>query len=72
MTHIPVMPDETIKYLDIKKNGTYIDCTFGGGGHSLEIIKKLSSKGKLLALDWDCETEKLFTGIAMSMVSYIF
>ena len=61
MIHIPVMLDEAIKYLDIKKNGTYIDCTFGGGGHSLGIIKNLSSKGKLLALDWDCETEKLFT-----------
>ncbi|MBI5574476.1 MAG: 16S rRNA (cytosine(1402)-N(4))-methyltransferase RsmH [Elusimicrobia bacterium] len=60
MEHIPVMSDEAIKYLNIKKNGTYIDCTFGGGGHSIGIIKKLSPKGKLLALDWDCETEKLF------------
>lgn len=55
------MSDETIKYLNVKKNGTYIDCTFGGGGHSIRIIKNLSSKGKLFALDWDCETEKLFT-----------
>lgn len=55
------MSDEAIKYLNIKKNGTYIDCTFGSGGHSLEIIKKMSLYGKLLALDWDCETEKLFT-----------
>lgn len=61
MEHIPVMADEAIKYLNIKKNGTYIDCTFGGGGHSLGIIKKLSSKGKLLALDWDSDSEKLFT-----------
>ncbi|MDO8734192.1 MAG: 16S rRNA (cytosine(1402)-N(4))-methyltransferase RsmH [Elusimicrobiota bacterium] len=61
MIHIPVMPDETIKYLDIKKNGTYIDCTFGGGGHSSGIIKNLSSKGKLFALDWDSDSEKLFT-----------
>lgn len=61
MKHIPVMSDEVIKYLNIKKNGTYIDCTFGGGGHSLGIIKKLSLYGKLLALDWDCETEKLFS-----------
>jgi len=60
MKHIPVMSGETIKYLNIKKNGTYIDCTFGGGGHSLGIIENLSSKGKLLALDWDCKTEKLF------------
>lgn len=61
MMHIPVMSDETIKYLNIKKNGTYIDCTFGGGGHSLEIIKKLSSFGKLFALDWDCGAGKVFT-----------
>lgn len=62
MKHIPVMPDETIKYLDIKKNGTYIDCTFGSGGHSLEIIKNLSPRGKLLALDCDYEMEKIFAG----------
>ena len=61
MIHIPVMLDEAIKYLDIKKNGTYIDCTFGGGGHSIGIIKNLSSYGKLLALDWDSDSEKLFT-----------
>jgi len=61
MEHISVMSDEAINYLNIKKNGTYIDCTFGGGGHSLGIIKKLSSYGKLLALDWDSDSEKLFT-----------
>ncbi|HAX61829.1 MAG TPA: hypothetical protein DCX95_04630 [Elusimicrobia bacterium] len=61
MTHIPVMPVETIKYLDIKKNGTYIDCTFGVGGHSIGIIENLSPKGKLFALDWDSDSEKLFT-----------
>ncbi|MFH0948706.1 MAG: 16S rRNA (cytosine(1402)-N(4))-methyltransferase RsmH [Elusimicrobiota bacterium] len=60
MKHISVMLEETIKYLNIKKNGTYIDCTFGSGGHSLEIIKNLSLEGNLLVLDWDCETEKLF------------
>ena len=61
MIHIPVMLDEAIKYLNIKKNGTYIDCTFGGGGHSIGIIENLSSYGKLLALDWDSDSEKLFT-----------
>ncbi|MFH1540284.1 MAG: 16S rRNA (cytosine(1402)-N(4))-methyltransferase RsmH [Elusimicrobiota bacterium] len=60
MEHIPVMLNEAIKYLNIKKDGVYIDCTFGSGGHSLEIIKNLSSDGKLFVLDLDYETEKLF------------
>ncbi|XBC38376.1 MAG: 16S rRNA (cytosine(1402)-N(4))-methyltransferase RsmH [Buchnera aphidicola (Floraphis choui)] len=52
-THIPVLKTETIKYLNIKKGGIYIDCTFGCGGHSKEILKKLDQKGKLYAIDKD-------------------
>ena len=53
--HIPVMLHESIKALDIIPNGSYIDCTFGRGGHSKEILKKLNDDGRLLALDKDLE-----------------
>ena len=56
--HIPVMLDESIKALDIIPNGFYIDCTFGRGGHSKEILKKLNDDGRLLALDKDLEAVK--------------
>ncbi|MDO5026224.1 MAG: 16S rRNA (cytosine(1402)-N(4))-methyltransferase RsmH [Tissierellia bacterium] len=51
--HIPVLLDETIEGLDIKENGIYVDCTLGGGGHSLEILKRLGSQGRLVAIDQD-------------------
>lgn len=54
--HIPVMLDECINGLDIKKHGTYIDCTAGGGGHSLEIAKRIDfTQGKLICIDQDAE-----------------
>lgn len=51
--HIPVLLDETIEGLDIKENGIYVDCTLGGGGHSLEILKRIGPGGKLVAIDQD-------------------
>lgn len=51
--HIPVMLDECIEGLNINPDGVYVDVTFGGGGHSKEIYKKLSSKGKLIVFDQD-------------------
>ena len=56
--HIPVMLHEAINALDIISNGFYIDCTFGRGGHSKEILKKLNEDGRLLALDKDLEAVK--------------
>lgn len=53
--HIPVLLNETIEGLDIKENGIYVDCTLGGGGHSLEILKRLGPDGKLVAIDQDEE-----------------
>lgn len=53
--HKPVMLTECIKGLNIKPDGIYIDGTLGGAGHSLEIIKKLSNKGKLIGIDRDEE-----------------
>lgn len=53
--HVPVLLHESIKGLNINPNGTYLDLTFGGGGHAREIIKHLSPKGRLIAFDQDEE-----------------
>ena len=53
--HIPVLLNEVVEGLDIKKNGIYIDCTIGGGGHSSEIVKRLSPEGHLYGFDRDEE-----------------
>jgi len=51
--HIPVLLKETIDALNIKPEGLYVDCTFGGGGHSKAILEKLGNDGKLIAFDQD-------------------
>ncbi len=51
--HTPVMLNEVISGLNINPDGIYIDCTLGGGGHSAEILKKLSNNGQLIGLDKD-------------------
>ncbi len=51
--HIPVMLQECIAALAVKPEGTYVDVTFGGGGHSKEIIDQLGKEGRLLAFDQD-------------------
>ena len=56
--HIPVMLQESIEALDVKPEGVYVDTTFGGGSHSREILKNLSSKGKLIAFDQDEDAEQ--------------
>lgn len=53
--HVPVLLHESIEGLNINPNGTYVDLTFGGGGHSREIMRHLSPKGKLIAFDQDKE-----------------
>lgn len=54
--HIPVLLRQSIDALDIKGNGVYADLTFGGGGHSKEILKHLGNDGRLLAFDQDKDT----------------
>jgi 16S rRNA (cytosine1402-N4)-methyltransferase len=56
--HTPVMLAECIKALNIKPNGTYVDVTFGGGGHSREIMKHLGDGGQLLAFDQDADAQQ--------------
>lgn len=51
--HNPVLLHESIDGLNIKPDGVYVDVTFGGGGHSREILNRLGSKGKLFAFDQD-------------------
>jgi len=53
--HLAVLYDEALQSLNIESNGTYIDCTFGRGGHSSGILQQLGESGKLLALDRDIE-----------------
>ncbi|QJC33627.1 16S rRNA (cytosine(1402)-N(4))-methyltransferase RsmH [Enterobacteriaceae endosymbiont of Donacia provostii] len=56
MVHIPVLLKESIKSLNIKHNGTYIDATYGCGGHTKLILSKLSKYGKIYAIDRDIKT----------------
>ncbi len=56
--HIPVMLQECIAALAVKPEGTYVDVTFGGGGHSKEIIDQLGKEGRLLAFDQDEDARK--------------
>lgn len=53
--HNPVLLTESIDALNIKENGTYVDVTFGGGGHSKEILKRLGKNGRLFAFDQDTD-----------------
>ncbi len=51
--HVPVMLQECLEALNINPDGTYVDVTFGGGGHSRAIFERLSDKGRLIAFDQD-------------------
>lgn len=55
--HIPVLLHSSVDGLNINPNGVYVDVTFGGGGHSIEILKSLD-KGKLIAFDQDPDAKK--------------
>jgi len=56
--HTPVMLQECIEGLNIRPDGTYVDVTFGGGGHSREILKHLGEDGTLVAFDQDADAQK--------------
>lgn len=56
--HVPVLFNEAIDALQIKPDGVYVDCTFGGGGHSRGILEKLDKNGKLIAFDQDADAQK--------------
>lgn len=51
--HIPVLLHETLEHLNLTPDGIYVDGTMGGGGHSIEILKRIASTGKLIGIDRD-------------------
>ena len=57
--HVPVLLNESINGLSIKPEGTYIDLTFGGGGHSKSILEKLNDRGRLISFDIDSDAVRL-------------
>ncbi|HWK02849.1 MAG TPA: 16S rRNA (cytosine(1402)-N(4))-methyltransferase RsmH [Puia sp.] len=56
--HVPVMLQETLDGLEIRPDGTYVDCTFGGGGHSKGMLERLGAKGRLFAFDQDNDARR--------------
>src|SRR5689334_2546694 len=56
--HIPVLYHEALKGLNIRPDGVYVDCTFGGGGHSRGILEQLNEKGRLFAFDRDADAQQ--------------
>ncbi|MFT6417119.1 MAG: 16S rRNA (cytosine1402-N4)-methyltransferase, partial [Dokdonia sp.] len=56
--HNPVLLRETVDGLNIKEDGVYVDVTFGGGGHSKEILSRLGPNGRLLAFDQDQDAQE--------------
>ncbi len=56
--HLPVLLGEAVEALALQPDGVYVDCTFGGGGHSKAILSRLSAKGRLVAFDQDADAQK--------------
>ncbi|MEX6685906.1 16S rRNA (cytosine(1402)-N(4))-methyltransferase RsmH [Danxiaibacter flavus] len=56
--HIPVLYNECLEALNIKPSGVYVDCTFGGGGHSRGILANLNEEGRLIAFDQDADAQQ--------------
>ncbi|MEP6844801.1 MAG: 16S rRNA (cytosine(1402)-N(4))-methyltransferase RsmH [Panacibacter sp.] len=56
--HIPVLFHECLEALHIQPSSVYVDCTFGGGGHSMGILEKLGEHGKLIAFDQDADAQR--------------
>ncbi len=53
--HIPVLLDEVVRLLVWKRDGIYVDCTLGGGGHSKAILEAVSGQARIIGLDWDAK-----------------
>lgn len=56
--HIPVMLKQSVDGLNIRKGGIYVDVTFGGGGHSREILSRIGDNGRLYSFDQDADAER--------------
>ena len=55
MLHFPVLLEESVDFLITNLDGNYIDCTFGRGGHTSKILRKISPEAKLTSFDKDAE-----------------
>ena len=56
--HVPVLLTESVDGLVLRPDGVYVDVTFGGGGHSREILRRLSAEGRLYSFDQDADAEQ--------------
>ena len=56
--HIPVLLREAMDGLKIRADGIFVDCTFGGGGHSTEILAHLNTNGRLFGFDQDADAKR--------------
>ena len=56
--HVPVLLQESVEGLNIQPDGIYVDATFGGGGHSMQILRQLGENGHLFSFDQDLDAEK--------------
>jgi len=71
--HVPVMLQECLDGLNIKEDGTYIDVTFGGGGHSRAILDRLGAKGRLIVFDQDADAlDNVIDDSRFTLVPYNF
>lgn len=70
--HYSVQKDNAISNLNIKPDGIYVDCTFGRGGHSLEILKLLNKKGKLISIDRDKDAYDYYLNSFPKYENHIF
>lgn len=69
--HVPVLLNESIEGLNIGEEGCFVDVTFGGGGHSREILKRLSDGGHLYSFDQDADAEKNATGFDAEKFTFV-
>ena len=70
--HKPVLLKESIDLLNLEKGAVVVDATFGGGGHSREILKKIGKSGKLIAIDADKEAIENFKNEFLSKADNLF
>ena len=71
MLHFPVLLEESVDFLITNLDGNYIDCTFGRGGHTSKILRKISPEAKLTSFDKDAEAYE-FAKILMKVLLMAF
>ena len=69
--HVPVLLKESVDGLNIGKGGVYVDVTFGGGGHSREILSRLDADGHLYSSDQDADAEKNAEGFDAEKFTFV-